>query len=387
MAAKFFTGLPLDGPDPECVNGHGEALLAGVGAGATPRPAMDHSRRAAAVQPGHVRPPLTAASIRVSEDGGCDEAARAARARPADGAQPRPVRPARHQPRRRRPALHRPPRRLLRAPGRAAGAGRSSSRGPASTTPTGRTSGPRWPAVAAAGWARDRRRLPTARRARHRLARPRRRQGSSAYSQRPLWAPSRVPEVATREVPKWMEADDIAAVVAGFGAAAGGRGRRRLRRRRDQRRPAQPGAPVPVRADEPARRRVGRRPPALRPRGDRRRACGRRRRTRCVGLRLSCDELAPWAGITPDMAAGDRRRAGGAAASTTSSSCAARSSRSSRPAPTSTSRPGSTSSWPARSAAAVDVPVFLQGSIVDAPARPSGRSAATTTRPAAPASR
>ena len=45
MAAKFFTGLPLDGPDPECVNGHGEALLAGVGAGATPRPAMDHSRR------------------------------------------------------------------------------------------------------------------------------------------------------------------------------------------------------------------------------------------------------------------------------------------------------------------------------------------------------
>jgi [mycofactocin precursor peptide]-tyrosine decarboxylase / 3-amino-5-[(4-hydroxyphenyl)methyl]-4,4-dimethylpyrrolidin-2-one synthase len=45
MAAKFFTGLPLDGPDPECVNGHGEALLAGVGAGAAPRPAMDHSRR------------------------------------------------------------------------------------------------------------------------------------------------------------------------------------------------------------------------------------------------------------------------------------------------------------------------------------------------------
>ena len=29
MAAKFFTGLPLDGPDPECVMGHGEAALAG----------------------------------------------------------------------------------------------------------------------------------------------------------------------------------------------------------------------------------------------------------------------------------------------------------------------------------------------------------------------
>jgi mycofactocin radical SAM maturase len=27
IAAKFFTGLPLDGPDPECVKGHGEAAL------------------------------------------------------------------------------------------------------------------------------------------------------------------------------------------------------------------------------------------------------------------------------------------------------------------------------------------------------------------------
>ena len=43
MAAKFFTGLPLDGPDPECVRGHGEAALAG--AGPVPRPAPDHSRR------------------------------------------------------------------------------------------------------------------------------------------------------------------------------------------------------------------------------------------------------------------------------------------------------------------------------------------------------
>ncbi len=27
MAAKFFTGLPLDGPDPECVRGYGEEAL------------------------------------------------------------------------------------------------------------------------------------------------------------------------------------------------------------------------------------------------------------------------------------------------------------------------------------------------------------------------
>ncbi len=44
MAAKFFTGLPVDGPDPECAHGHGEPLLAGVAAGAAPRPAADHSR-------------------------------------------------------------------------------------------------------------------------------------------------------------------------------------------------------------------------------------------------------------------------------------------------------------------------------------------------------
>ena len=39
MAAKFFTGLPLDGPDPECVNGHGErAAGRGRRAGAAPLP-------------------------------------------------------------------------------------------------------------------------------------------------------------------------------------------------------------------------------------------------------------------------------------------------------------------------------------------------------------
>jgi mycofactocin radical SAM maturase len=45
MAAKFFTGLPLDGPDPECVKGHGELALAGVAVGSAPRPSLDHSRR------------------------------------------------------------------------------------------------------------------------------------------------------------------------------------------------------------------------------------------------------------------------------------------------------------------------------------------------------
>lgn len=42
MAAKFFTGLPLDGPDPECVQGYGEALLAGDRE--IPAASQDHSR-------------------------------------------------------------------------------------------------------------------------------------------------------------------------------------------------------------------------------------------------------------------------------------------------------------------------------------------------------
>jgi radical SAM protein with 4Fe4S-binding SPASM domain len=41
MAAKFFTGLPLAGPDPECVQGYG----ATVPGGAKPRPGSDHSRQ------------------------------------------------------------------------------------------------------------------------------------------------------------------------------------------------------------------------------------------------------------------------------------------------------------------------------------------------------
>ncbi len=42
MAAKFFTGLPMDGPDPECVLGNGEMALAA--AGEIPKSNVDHSR-------------------------------------------------------------------------------------------------------------------------------------------------------------------------------------------------------------------------------------------------------------------------------------------------------------------------------------------------------
>ena len=72
MAAKFFTGLPLDGPDPECVHGHGEAALAAGrpsdGAG-PPRPAADHS---------HPRVPVTIGRRPPQRD--CDENPLAGRA-------------------------------------------------------------------------------------------------------------------------------------------------------------------------------------------------------------------------------------------------------------------------------------------------------------------
>ncbi|GAA1464919.1 mycofactocin radical SAM maturase [Microbacterium thalassium] len=45
MAAKFFTGLPLDGPDPECVQGYGEQMLKDKDKLTPPKPMGDHSHR------------------------------------------------------------------------------------------------------------------------------------------------------------------------------------------------------------------------------------------------------------------------------------------------------------------------------------------------------
>ena len=57
MAAKFFTGIPLDGPDPECVTGHGEELVKSATVSLIPKPSMDHSR------PVKINTPRLAASI------------------------------------------------------------------------------------------------------------------------------------------------------------------------------------------------------------------------------------------------------------------------------------------------------------------------------------
>jgi mycofactocin system FadH/OYE family oxidoreductase 1 len=126
-------------------------------------------------------------------------------------------------------------------------------------------------------------------------------QGSSAYSQAPLWAPSRVPEVNSREVPKWMEAEDIRDVIDGFADAA----RRAAESDLD-------GVEINAgqhslvrqflsgltnqRDDEWGQTRTLF---ATRVITATRAALGS---TRILGLRLSCDELAPWAGITPEMA-------------------------------------------------------------------------------------
>ncbi len=44
MAAKFFTGIPLDGPDPECVKGKGTEALSAVRSSAVPVQTSDHSK-------------------------------------------------------------------------------------------------------------------------------------------------------------------------------------------------------------------------------------------------------------------------------------------------------------------------------------------------------
>jgi 2,4-dienoyl-CoA reductase (NADPH2) len=127
-------------------------------------------------------------------------------------------------------------------------------------------------------------------------------QGSSAYSQAVMWAPSRVADVVSREPPAALAAAGIAAIIAGFADAArlavasgldgvevdagawsllrqfhsgltnqrsDGYGEDRLRFTRE--------------VLSAVREAIG--------------------PDRIVALRLSCDELAPWGGTTPEAAA------------------------------------------------------------------------------------
>jgi mycofactocin radical SAM maturase len=72
MAAKFFTGLPLDGPDPECVKGYGDLALSKVVPGQAPRPTEDHSHKGG-VRGGPVPVPLLTRRPGSRPDTACDE--------------------------------------------------------------------------------------------------------------------------------------------------------------------------------------------------------------------------------------------------------------------------------------------------------------------------
>ena len=188
-------------------------------------------------------------------------------------------------------------------------------------------------------------------------------QGSSAYSQAPLWAPSRVPETNTREVPKWMESDDIAAVIDGFRHAA------KLAADADL-----DGVEINAgqhslvrqflsgltnqRDDEWGTDRLAFARQVIAAARD---GAGGER---IVGLRLSCDELAPWAGITPDMAPDIARALASAGIDylvvTRGSIFSAEKTRPDFHEPT-----GFNVDVCRTVRAAVDVPVILQGSIVD----------------------
>jgi mycofactocin biosynthetic radical S-adenosylmethionine protein MftC len=69
MAAKFFTGLPLDGPDPECVFGNADEELARLAASAAvkPSPGPGHSVRVVLSRPPVLlRPPVSSQPQAVS---------------------------------------------------------------------------------------------------------------------------------------------------------------------------------------------------------------------------------------------------------------------------------------------------------------------------------
>ena len=127
-------------------------------------------------------------------------------------------------------------------------------------------------------------------------------QGSSHWSQREMWAPSPVPEVASREVPKVMEPADIGAVIRGFADSAAlavtagcdgveiNAGQNSLIRQFFS-------GLTNLRGDGYGTDRLRFMREVL---GAVRAAVGV---GRVVALRLSVDELAPWAGIVPDAGA------------------------------------------------------------------------------------
>jgi 2,4-dienoyl-CoA reductase (NADPH2) len=132
-------------------------------------------------------------------------------------------------------------------------------------------------------------------------------QGSSAHHQAALWAPSRVADVVSRELPMELEQPQLEELLAGFATAAAlaaeagldgvevDAGQHSLLRQflsglTNLREDAygQDRGLLPQQVLERVRDALGDGP--------------------VLGLRLCCDELAPWAGITPEQAAGLAQR-------------------------------------------------------------------------------
>ncbi|WP_214368861.1 mycofactocin system FadH/OYE family oxidoreductase 1 [Pseudonocardia sp. H11422] len=128
-------------------------------------------------------------------------------------------------------------------------------------------------------------------------------QGSSAFGQQALWGPSRVADVASREAPMEVEQAEIDALVAGFRDAA------RFAARADL-----DGIEINAGQHSILRQFLS---GLTNQRGD---GYGGEEKDRLLrdvlaavrdglgddrilGLRLCCDEMAPWAGITPEHAA------------------------------------------------------------------------------------
>ena len=189
-------------------------------------------------------------------------------------------------------------------------------------------------------------------------------QGSSAFSQSALWAPSRVPDASSRELPMEMAGTEIDAVVAGFAAAAAlaagadldgveiNAGQYSLLRQFHS-------GLTNQRGDDYGQDRLLLTERVLRA------ARGAVGDGRVVGLRLCCDEFAPWAGVTPEVAAEQAARLAGLA----DYLVVVRGSIYSVPAtrPDLHTAPGSGAELCRQIRTAVDgaVPVVLQGSVVD----------------------
>ena len=302
MAAKFFVGLELDDPDPECVKGHAEPLPRSRSS-ATPirHPLPDHSRpggrrRSGARAAGSTPQPRRTAAVAVRLLDPLTMGRRTAANRIVHGS-------PRDQPGR-RPGVLGTTRGLLPATGPPVASAPSSPR-EASVHPSGlalRAGTPRRAVRPRVGG--DLHRLSSRRHGGDRRAGPRRWAGfrrptARRRCGRPHGCPRSTPEKSRSG---WRRPTSRRSSTDSPGPPRW-RWRRGCDGGRAQRRSVLPYPPVPQRAHQPARTTSGA------PTGPASfvRVIEAVRAAvaddAVVGLRLSCDELAPWAGLVPEAAA------------------------------------------------------------------------------------